>query len=328
MEQSKQVDQGLLIAANCLKELQAQGIVSDPTRITRIQKSTNRPERRQVFRIDTPEGAIALKFDRHAMDSDKLHKEFTKMDGLKDTFPADGTLRVARPLYIDPRGLFIATQWIDAPTSRDRYQAALTTDEREAVVHRAGVWLGRLHATECQGKATFRLNVLTRKFNRRMERITARPQGLVDHATLEEIFARVDIALAFLHGRRAPAVVAHGDFHGGNLLMTETETFGIDCAWTNRRLAVQDIAQFLVDMELCPGADQRDTLESGVSKGNKAAFLAGYGLPIDKPSLTDTIYVFLFKELTELLKNNNISDPDDISRIKLLEKRLVSRLRR
>lgn len=326
MTESKQVDKGLLVALNCLKKLQLNGIATDAIQISRVQTSKIRPNRRQVFRLDLQSGRIAIKFDRHAMDSDLLAAEFAKMKSLERIFPADGPLRIARPIFLDPRGAFIATEWVDAPTAREVIRNTTTPAERAEVFRRAGAWLGQSHTGEASGEATFRLNVLREKFANRMRRISAKRQTLVHASALERIYREAEATLDALHGRKAKAVFAHGDFHGNNLLMSQTETIGIDFGRTNRKLAVPDIAEFLVDMDLLRSIDPSEMAASGVSAKAEAAFLAGYGHFIDTDSLTSTIYQLLFKKFCELLESESIDEPATIAQLKELERRLSFRL--
>ena len=146
-------------------------------------------------------------------------------------------------------------------------------DARAPNMERAGMWILAFQT------------VVDRRFIRfdparsmaRIARLLEEPV-LAEKAAFAVEFERLNALADAAEGIEAPKGLRHGDFHPGNLMMTETLVTGIDFGKRARGFAHRDLARLMIHSGLsAPALDWDRNVVRGAYGRDREAILAGYG---------------------------------------------------
>lgn len=245
------------------------------TAFTCIYRSAGFPDERQVFKVVIGDRHYALKVDLTADQSSRLRNEFATLLHLYDHFQHFENTRVVRPDYLSPSGLFFVTECITRPTATDTILNARDSNQAAQVYRRAGAWLHNLHSHKEQTSAEFRPQWM---FDKIASLVHDTPKATASaYSPMINMLRRHGESLTQRHDTCG---FAHGDFHGGNLLLGKGTTYGIDFSKAAERHVVYDIVDFLKMDVFRPGTpEQLD--RSGTLRSNKEMFFRQYRHPLD-----------------------------------------------
>jgi Ser/Thr protein kinase RdoA (MazF antagonist) len=245
----------------------------------RSRRLSVRPEEvgtRMVYRLTTGQSDFVLKMHNAPEDRNPMAREHGVTMSLADHFESRTGLNVPLPVYLSDCRTCFAMQWFEGLTARNLFRTMPEAGERCDTFRRAGAWLRALHGFKGRGTGEFRplwvfdtIRWLRPKDGEEYPRVA-------DGDDITRFATALRERVKGLRGRKVVTAFSHGDFSANNLLIGETETCGIDFGFAGRRIAVDDIADFLMS-DLMFRCDDANLGDHGLQKDSLAAFLDGYG---------------------------------------------------
>lgn len=259
----------------CLEELQGTLWTGDDVQIECIFKSNKYPNERQVFKLTTADRIFALKLDTQAHQTHRLQTEFQNLQKLRAVFQTRPHDDVVEPVYQSNTGTFIVTGFVNAPSALDILRNTSDRAQIAQTFYKAGTWLNHLHNSEDQHRAKFWPKWMLKEIENPNHTATTKAPRDVLSIAVNQL---KDTANA-LRGTLDLKVFSHGDFHGNNLLMGNTTTYGIDFTESKAKLAVYDIVDILM-MDLSITAEPHEIGDMGLIQDHVDTFLKGYTCPV------------------------------------------------
>lgn len=269
------------LVLNCIDEFSGPLGRNGPFAITCLDQSADFPTQRMVFLLtqeDRP--TLVLKLDS-APNSTRLTKEFHVLEDLQKDFAESDRLSVIAPLYLAPQGHFHLTEHASGKTAKQKIYADPPPAQAGQTYRRGGEWLHRLHGTQPLDKETLWLNWMLEEIEN--QRNLDSPQA--DGMTLDRYVTAMHKDLSRFQDRQDTQVFSHGDFHGGNIILAQGKTFGLDFTEANRKLAVYDIVDYL-KMDVFAHSREDQVGPDGILLNSRAMFLKTYRHSIDPELLT------------------------------------------
>ena len=197
-------------------------------------------EGRAVFRAD-PVGKGRVLVVKVGTSRIVVSRQFRRQRQVFQAFK-DSAQWVPRPMALDDAHPVFIMETVPGHSFRDLWAADAAAD----LCTRAGGWLAAFHGLSHEMRP-----LQTAPMLRWLDTLMSDP--------LRDARARLDGLAAQADGKPAPHAIIHGDFHGGNLMLTpDGRTFGFDFENTKPNLALRDIFLFLTDATL-RGAASADT---------------------------------------------------------------------
>ena len=235
--------------------------------------STVNPEARSVFRLHHTDGDLALKLDLDGAETQRPRQEFETLTRLLPVF-TETDARIVEPIWYDPETIGLLTRFVSGPTALH----AVTDDpsaENLALLGTNGAqFLNTLHAADLIEEIGYwpewvlkRLTSLASKTGQRMPQI-----GTQACNQLIERFRQIS------HAQRGAAclkTLAHGDFHGGNLIIGEAPT-GLDMTEMRYKLGLYDAVDYLTSLEILRPDAKTELTDLGLHPALDQAFVETY----------------------------------------------------
>nr|WP_255596710.1 phosphotransferase [Cognatishimia sp. MH4019] len=255
-----------------------------PYDLVHLANSSVNPEARSVFRLRHADGDLALKLDLDGLETDRPAREYNTLVRLAPAFAKTPHVGLIDPVWVDPDGLALLTKFVTGPTA---LQAATDdpTAENLTVLGRKGAqFLNVLHKAEPAEEIGYWPDwVVKRLTNLASKTGSCAPQiGASACRKLIQSFRKLSDA-----NRRVACMkmLAHGDFHGGNLIISETAATGLDMTEIRHKLGLYDTVDYLTSLDI-----QRPDLEEplsdlGVHPALDEAFTETYTHPLPRDVL-------------------------------------------
>ncbi|WP_278922373.1 phosphotransferase family protein [Pseudophaeobacter profundi] len=274
-----QFDEELVLS--CVEEYSHHTGQTKPFAITCLDQSTRFPTERFVFVLSQDEKPqLVLKLDC-APKATRLIKEFKLLQQLEAEFAPEGRLTVIKPLYLSPHGHFHVTAFAAGKTAKQKIYADPTPEQARQVYRRGGEWLHRLHASAPQERADIWLNWMLEEVEKHRH-----PGGIQPCAnSLKRYISIMQKDLSRFDHRQGTTALSHGDFHGGNLILAQGCSYGLDFTETDTKLAVYDIVDFL-KMDIFATAQPDHIGPDGIRTSSREMFLKTYRHPVDAELLS------------------------------------------
>lgn len=247
--------------------------------ISRIGDGSASPEKPLVFRMTAPDRDLALKLDAGPVPSGRIAREFRVLTALKPVFARSPGHDVVTPVYLDPDGQFMVTNWAEGATALEAMDHARSDETIADVGAAGGGWLSVLHGSAAPKPARFSPDWAFRRF----DQLTSARGGAapaMGRAQAEALVHRMRPRLEILRNAYCLRVPSHGDFNGRNLIFSGDTAVGLDLGRLPAKLAVYDVADFICELDLrAPeGAvwDARGRATGPLVQG----FHTGYGRPL------------------------------------------------
>lgn len=234
---------------------------------------------RQVFKAHNEALQIVIKVDQQGDQTNRLRVEHGHLEQLSRHYARFDGMAVARPLLLDPGGRYLITEFAPGQTAQERVAADADPQVVRQTLRRAGRWLNILHRSGRPDRIRPQLGWMPDTIDRLLER-----DELADPAAAKPHVARFRKLLRSSAPAHSPRVRAHGDFHGANLIMSATTTTGVDLSECTRKLAVYDMVDMLVDLDLRRPGDWR-LGPMGIAEDTATQFFHWYRQDIDWPLL-------------------------------------------
>lgn len=288
---------------------------------TCIYRSADFPDDRQVFRVVIGDINYSLKIDRTGDQTDRLRDEYAVLRKLYDHFLQFDTTRIIRPEYLSPSGLFFVTEYLDRPTATNLIYDSPDNNQAAQVYRRGAAWLHNLHGFKQQTSTEFRPQWM---FDEIATLVHGTPKAAAtSYAPMINMLKRQGESLTDRHDTRG---FAHGDFHGGNLLIGKGATYGIDFTEATEKHLIYDIVDFL-KMDVFRPATPDDLDRSGILRVNKEMFLRQYHHPIDIDILDFSIRTRLLIDWLSITEAKYASSSFQRRKFNLLHDRLKQAMR-
>ncbi|MEP2718207.1 aminoglycoside phosphotransferase family protein [Pseudophaeobacter sp.] len=259
------------LVLDCIAEFSATSDRPGPYAVTCLDQSGDFPTERMAFRLscdDHPE--LVLKLDS-APATQRLSKDFQILKELQAGSLQNPRLAVIKPLYLSPKGHFHITEFAPGKTAKQKIYADPPQSRAGQIFRRGGKWLHELHASKPIEKGGIWASWMLEEVEK--QRTTAACQACSE--TLEEYVGIMQTDLSLFSSREDTLVFSHGDFHGGNLILAQGKTFGLDFTEATRKLAVYDIVDYL-KMDVFAPATAGMVGADGIQKHTRAMFEKGY----------------------------------------------------
>jgi tRNA A-37 threonylcarbamoyl transferase component Bud32 len=202
----------------------------------------------RVFKVACPQlpSVCALKFCLVARtlepDSASARHQFTTLKKIARATPAGNHLRVPAPVFlIEDQGVLL-TEWVSGKNLSDIFFSIGCSRRRaDHLIKQAAAWLYYFHAANRRSPGTLD---------------TANKLGIIArHETVKDpIFAYCHLLLRQLAEASGAMVLprswVHGDFKADNLIFSRKRVFGLDIHAKHKHVVINDIAEFLNQIEL------------------------------------------------------------------------------
>lgn len=247
-----------------------------PFAVTCLDQSKDFPTERMVFILSQDDHpSLVLKIDL-APKPTRLIKEFRTLERLHPLFASDTRVAVIKPVYLSPQGHFHITQYTDGKTAKQKIYAKPDLQAAGQIYRRGGEWLHQLHATEPLEQADIFLHWMFEEIEAR--RSYAKPQA--ESVVLDRYITVMQADLVRFNKRQAYKAFSHGDFHGGNLILPQRKSYGLDFTEAEMKLSVYDAVDFL-KMDMFAPASENEIGPDGLRKQIRSMFFKTYRHPID-----------------------------------------------
>ncbi len=252
--------------------------------LVHLANSSVNPEARSVFRLRHTDGHMALKVDLDGVETGRPAREYKTLTQLAPAFANTPDVRLIDPVWVDRDGLALLTKFISGPTA---LQAATDdpTAENLTVLGRKGAqFLNVLHKAEPVKEIGYWPDWVVKRLTGLASKTGSRaPQmGTSGCRNLIRAFRKLSDTQ---RGTACWKTLAHGDFHGGNLIISETAATGLDMTEMRRKLGLYDAVDYLTSLDI-----QRPDLEEplsdlGVHPALDESFTKTYGHPLPRDVL-------------------------------------------
>ena len=254
-----------------------QGVTGD-TRPYRIapMRASSAADRPRLFRLSAPDRELVMKLDPRDPPSDRLRREFDQLTGLAPVFADLPDCAILAPVYLDDGGGCLVTEYVPGQTVYALVQEARTTAELADIARHAGRWLAVLHGSSAPVMASYEPDWAIRRLFELAE-AKGGDAPAIDIMRCADLIFELSNRLQLVRHLPCPRVPSHGDFTGGNLILSEGRITGLDTATGNPKLSVYDIVDLLTNLDL-GGPDHGLWSDEGRADGPLLhGFLEGYG---------------------------------------------------
>ena len=239
------------------------------------------PEARSVFRLRHTDGDLALKLDLDGAETHRPTREFDTLTRLKPAFAGTKQAALINPVWCDPENLGLITKFVSGPTALRSATEAPSGENLTLLGARGAQFLNTLHTAEPSEEIGYWPDWVLKRLTALASKTGARtPQIGADACTrLIQRFRQISNAQ---RGTPCLKTLAHGDFHGGNLIVADAPT-GLDMTEIRRKLGLYDAVDYLTSLDIQrPDLDTALT-DMGLHPALDEAFTATYehALPRD-----------------------------------------------
>ncbi|MEL7213072.1 MAG: phosphotransferase [Pseudomonadota bacterium] len=254
-----------------------------PYDLIHLANSSVSPEARAVFRLHHRDGDLALKLDLDGEETGRPAREYQTLTRLMSAFEQNPDVALIAPVWCDPEGLALITRFVSGPTALQAAADDPTTENMTILGQKGALFLNTLHSAEPAEEIGYwpewvikRLMDFTFKTGPRAPQI-----GAERCRELIQAFRRISDNH---RGTACLKTLAHGDFHGGNLVISEQAVTGLDMTEIRRKLGLYDVVDYLTSVDI-----QRPDLEQlsdlGVHPALEDAFTQVYTHPLPREVL-------------------------------------------
>ncbi|UWQ81184.1 aminoglycoside phosphotransferase family protein [Leisingera sp. S132] len=269
------------LVRSCVDEFAEATGTNDEFFISCLYRSADFGNERMVFTLVRPSGTpLVLKLDT-AENATRLIKEFRVLKELGPHFAKEPRVSLVQPVYLSERGHFHVTGFLEGKTAKAKIYSGCDDLQAGQVYRRCGEWLNHLHACKPPQRRKVHLNWMLEEIETLAQAGSTQASPARVSAYLEKL--RQDIqALAESFCRE---VFSHGDFHGGNLILGQGTSHGLDFTEACTKLAVYDIVDML-KMDIFHPANHEDVGPDGIRRQSRDMFFRKYNMEIISPLLT------------------------------------------
>ncbi len=286
------------------------------TQFVCIYRSANFARERQVFKVGVGDATFAMKVDLEGAKSNRLVDEFALLQKLHRHFTAYEKQKTPEPVYLSKNGDFFVVEYIDSHTASDAIKTTKNPRSVGQAYRRAGGWLHALHEFRPLTQRKIYPNWMFKTLDASLE---TGPQAPRD--TLERWVEAFRKDVAPIEERHDTRAYCHGDFHAGNLILSQGVTYGFDLTEAHEKPALYDIVDFLKVDIFREGLDA-DVDHSGVTQQAKEMFFKLYRHPIDRELLDICLKGRILMDWAFITPERYTKSEFQRNKYRLLERRL------
>lgn len=234
-----------------------------------------------MFRLHHGDGDLALKLDLDGAVTGRLVREFDTLTNLRPAFERASDTALIDAVWRDPEALGLISKFVPGPTA---LRAAIDdpSPENLALLGRHGaLFLNVLHTSEPSeeigygpGWVTKRLTTLACKTGARAPRI-----GAAACNDLIQAFREISAAQ---QGTICLKTRAHGDFHAGNLIVSNGIGTGLDVTEVRRKLGLYDVVDYLSSVDIQRAELDTELTDLGLHQALDDAFTDAYSCSLPR----------------------------------------------
>lgn len=248
-----------------------------------LSNSSVDPEARSVFRLHHADGDLALKLDLDGAETHRATREYKTLMHLLPAFARSRNATLITPVWCDPDEIGLISTFASGPTALQSAQDDPSSDNLAVLGMKGALFLNVLHAADPVEDIGYGPDWVTQRLTTLGAKTGARaPQiGAAACAELIRTFRRISTAQ---RGASCQKCLAHGDFHGGNLILSE-KTTGLDLTEIRRKLGLYDAVDYLTSLDLQRPDTDGPLTDLGLHPALDTAFCESYRHPLPRDVL-------------------------------------------
>lgn len=268
------------IAQKYLSELQENMFGGEQFDLSILNSKSADIRRFYAVRARSNQADIVLKINLFDKQRDRFQREAMTQQRMYDQYLDVAGLHVPKVLYISENQPFFVMEYARGSTIYGALRNHILVEDEDAVFHQAGQWLAKIHQLRATENVSFAPNEATRNLTVRLNGAEKAVSGTYMADEFDRYYQKLMASQAEFDGRDNPVVLGHGDFHGDNLVFSNSGCTGLDFYNVRRLSAGLDIARFLVHADLSQFEDPAKIGALGLVQSHQDAFFDGYGLKL------------------------------------------------
>ncbi len=271
----------LEVAQKCLSELQENMFGQESFELSILNSKS--PEMRRFYAVQarSENADIVLKINLFDKQRDKFHREAKTQQRMYEQYLDAADLHVPKVLYVSENQPFFAMEYARGATIYGALRNHILIEDEDAIFHQAGQWLAKIHQLRATENVSFAPDEAARNLTVRLNNAEKALSGTYLADEFDGFYQKLMASRGAFEGRDNPVVLGHGDFHGDNLVFSNSGCTGVDFYNVRRLSAGLDIARFLVHADLSQYEDPGKVGTLGLVQSHQDAFFDGYGLVLD-----------------------------------------------
>ncbi len=252
----------------------------------------------RVFRLTAPDRSRVLKLDPRDIPHKRLCREYARLTELAPVFEGHSHAGLIEPVYLAPDGQFMVSNFVEGETADALVRTAANGDRIAEISRAGGLWLSVLHNSQPAVSSAYDPGWVIRQLYKITDAAGSAGPA-INVLRRAELMYQLAQRLEIVRRADCPRVPSHGDFNCGNLILSEDRVTGLDIAADPQKLAIYDIVDFLVELDL---AASEEALWDGDGRPTGpvlAGFLDGYGtriaLEVIEAALVSRLTIQAFK---------------------------------
>lgn len=248
-----------------------------------LSTSNVNPEARFAFRLHHPDGDLAMKLDLDGAETLRPAREFKTLTELGPAFTGNDRAALITPIWCDTDHIGLISNFVSGSTALASATNDPSDDNLAVLGEQGALFLNALHSAEDHEEIGYwpewvlkRLHALASKPGKRAPEI-----GPEDCARLIEAFRKISSGP---RGTACLKTIAHGDFHGGNLIIANKAT-GLDMTELRRKLGLYDAVDYLASLDLPRSGSAQTLTDLGIHAALDEAFTTTYVRALPRPVL-------------------------------------------
>ncbi len=281
----------LEIAEKCLSELQENMFGQEQFDLSILNSKSADIRRFYAVRARSENVDIVLKINLFNKQRDRFQREAMTQQRMYDQYLDVANLHVPKVLYVSEKQPFFVMEYARGSTVYGALRNHILVEDEDAVFYQAGQWLAKIHQLRATENVSFAPNEAARNLTVRLNGAEKAVSGIYMADEFYGHHQKLMASRAEFEGRDNPVVLGHGDFHGDNLVFSNSGCTGLDFYNVRRLSAGLDIARFLVHADFSQYEDPANIGELGLVQSHQDAFFKGYGMVLD----SDHVFTYFIR---------------------------------
>lgn len=264
-----------------------------------IHRSCDAGREQMVFSLVHEDGQVLILKKDFIAGTPWIEREYHLFEDLHPHFAKTEDCAVATPVYLGIDRSFHITEYAEGRTASEVLRTPYSPAQANQVFRRAGKWLNHLHQHSQKAPEQIWMNWIFQE----MDQLLSRPEIYAQPEHFQAFLDQLRLDAQQFQATACPRAFAHGDFHGGNLILGKGKVCGLDLAYGTVKPILYDVVDFLtsdVNTSLSTPLDAAEISPGGIRRDSVAFFFKTYRHPISLPLLNFHLRARLLLELLRI----------------------------